>query len=425
MTPPAPTRSDRFRSPDKDRLPWPSLLVLGAATLVMVTAEMLPTAVLGPMSDGLGVAQPRIAQLVSVWAAVVMVASFPLVRLVRGRDRRRVILVGLLSLTLSSVLTAAAPTYGAVLGARLLGALAVGLLWATVNAHVASLVSDRLLGPAVAIVLGGATLGMVVGTPLARLLADLAGWRVAFVALAAAGLVTAILVRSAVAQAVQHSAPPADGPRALAAGSMGPMLVVTGLVALVLAGHYAAYTFITRLAALPAGALPGQMSSLLLGFGVASALGVAIAGRLGARTTSSLVVSVGLTSVALLALKVADANATLGLAVILTWGVVSGAIPPLAQTAILRLAGAAHRSMAGALIPVLFNGAIALGAGLSALLVERNGVFALPVPAAVVVAAATVGLAISSRARRAGSQEVIGGGPSSLRHQLGETCGNR
>ena len=34
------------------RLPWPSLLVLGAATFVMVTAEMVPTAVLPEMSAG-------------------------------------------------------------------------------------------------------------------------------------------------------------------------------------------------------------------------------------------------------------------------------------------------------------------------------------------------------------------------------------
>lgn len=36
-------------------LPWPALLTLGGATLVMVTAEMLPTALLLPMSAGLGV----------------------------------------------------------------------------------------------------------------------------------------------------------------------------------------------------------------------------------------------------------------------------------------------------------------------------------------------------------------------------------
>ena len=59
-----------------DELPWPSLLVLGTTTLVMVTTEMLPAAVLAPMSTGLGVAEAQIARLVSLWATVVVLTSF-------------------------------------------------------------------------------------------------------------------------------------------------------------------------------------------------------------------------------------------------------------------------------------------------------------------------------------------------------------
>src|SRR3954468_10904470 len=121
------------------RMPWPSLLVLGAATFVMVTAEMLPTAVLRPMSAGLGAAETKVAQLVSLWAAVVVLASFPLVALTRRFDRRSVITVGAVVLAGSDLLTAAASSYPAAVMGRLLGAAAVGLLWASVNAHVAGL----------------------------------------------------------------------------------------------------------------------------------------------------------------------------------------------------------------------------------------------------------------------------------------------
>ena len=73
------------------RLPWPSLLVLGGTAFVMVTSEMLPTAVLPEMSAGLGVTEAQTGFLVSLWAAVVVVGSLPLVRLVRRLDRRAVI----------------------------------------------------------------------------------------------------------------------------------------------------------------------------------------------------------------------------------------------------------------------------------------------------------------------------------------------
>src|SRR3954447_18184747 len=82
-----------------DRMPWPALLVLGAATFVMVTAEMLPTAVLRPMSEGLGTPETKVAQLVSLWAAVVVLASFPLVALSRRLERRTVITAGAVALS--------------------------------------------------------------------------------------------------------------------------------------------------------------------------------------------------------------------------------------------------------------------------------------------------------------------------------------
>ncbi len=387
-----------------DVLPWPSLLVLGAGTLFMVTAEMLPTAVLEQMSTGLGVAESSTGLLVSMWAAVVVVLSFPLVRLTRRWDRRTVIAGGLAVLALSSALTALAPTYQVAVGGRVLGAAAVGLLWATTNAHVADLVSDRLLGRAIAVVLGGATLGMVVGTPLARLVADAAGWRAAFWALAVLSLVSAVAVRLVVARAAGLGGTTADG-AATGPGSgavapqrgMGRLLAVTALVALVLVGHYGAYTYITRLTEAPAHALPGGMGTLLLVFGLASAAGVALAGRLGDRSGPALVVSVTATALTVLGLGVVDVSPLVGIAVVVAWGVVSGGMPPFAQTLILRLAGPGRRSFAGALIPVVFNGGIAVGAALASFVVARSGVTALPLLAAVVVGVAALGLVAAVR----------------------------
>ncbi len=338
---------DVARTGSTDRLPWVSLLVLGAATLVMVTTEMLPTAVLSPMSAGLGIPETQTAQLVSAWALLVVLSSFPLVRLTRGRNRRNVVAVGLVGLGLSSALTALAPSYLAALGARSVGALAVGLLWATVNAHVADLVSDRMLGRAVAVVLGGATLGMVLGTPVGRLVADQVGWRTAFAGLAIIAGSVAVAVRALVAPTpgralvVDRSAEVTarlEPDRGSDRSALRRMLLTTGLVALWLVGHYAAYTFVTRLAERPATVLPGGIGTLLLIFGIASAAGVALAGRFGAHR-AALATYAGLTGLAVLALLVVDRGALLGIGVILAWGVLSGAVPPLAQTAILSAAG--------------------------------------------------------------------------------------
>ncbi|MBX6751167.1 MAG: MFS transporter, partial [Micromonosporaceae bacterium] len=376
-------------------LPWRALLVLASATLIMVTGEMLPTAVLPQMSAGLGVSQARTGLLVSLWAAVVVVASFPLVGLTRRIGRRTVIAGSLAAFATSSAATALAPTYAVAAAGRTLGAAAVGLLWATVNAYVADLVPDRLLARATAVVLGGATLGTVVGAPAGRFVADVAGWRASFWLLAAAGLVTAWMVRTV----VPAGAPPVTGRlrrRARSGNALAPVVAVTLLAALVLVGHVGAYTYVTRLGERPASILPGGMETLLLGFGIASAAGLALASRAGQRLPAALVTSSAGIALTVLGLSLADAHTIAGLVVVLAWGLASGALPPLAQTLILTLAGPEHRATAGALIPVLFNGGIAVGAALASAVVAHHGVRALPLPAAALVATAAVGLAVTN-----------------------------
>lgn len=405
--------------------------MLGGATFVMVTGEMLPTAVLPEMSHDLGVAPSRTGLLVSLWAATVVVATFPLVRLTARLDRRTVVAGSLLVFAASSAGTALAPTYEAAAGARVVGAAATGLLWASVNAHTADVVHPARLARAIAVVLGGATLGTVLGTPLASVVARAWDWRGAFGVLAALAVVAAVLVRTLVVGAPRAQDDPrgrtrhgtADrrpgegtgGPGAPAAGGealAGPVagsargalrsaLAVTTLVGLVLVGHFAAFTFVTRLVEQPAAQLPGGVSGLLLLFGVASAVGVAVVGRIGDRR---LVVTLAVTTVlvagSLAALLAVGADPALAALVVAAWGLTTGALPPLAQAAVLGFAGPAHRTTAGTLIPVVFNLGIAAGAALGSGIVDRAGPSAVPLPAAAVVLVAAAGLAGVARSGR-------------------------
>lgn len=403
------------------RLPWPSLLVLGGATFTMVTAEMVPTAVLPEMSAGLGVSEAQTGLLVSVWAAVVVVGSFPLVRLTQHLDRRAVIAWSLVALAASVAVTALAPAYPVAVAGRLVGALSVGLLWATTNAYSADLVADRDLARAVAVVLGGATLGTVIGTPIASLVAQGAGWRAAFWGLAVAALVAAVLVRTVVVRppqpgdTVPHDSVPdaatragsstdaagaAPGAQAGPPRGIRPMLAVVGLIALLLVGHYGTYTYITRLVEAPASHVPGGIGGLLLVFGLASAAGVALAGRFGERTDRALVVSAVGTGLGVAGLALVAVHPVVGIGVLVLWGVASGALPPLAQTMILRLAGPRRRALAGALIPVVFNLGIAIGAALASVVVGGGALAALPALGAAVIAAAALGLVVTVRRRR-------------------------
>jgi predicted MFS family arabinose efflux permease len=383
--------------PTKHPFPWTPVLVLSTATMLMVTAEMLPAAVLAPMSSGFGVSEAATGALVSIWAAVVMVASLPLSRFARRWPARPVIVFALALLAISSALTAVAPAFALVVAGRVVGAAAVGLLWATVNAFVADIVPDRLLGRAIALVLGGGTLGMVIGTPLGRLLTDARDWRFAFLVLGGALALAAVMARLSVPLQDRPIPAPSSRARGRLPGT-SRLGIVTLLVAVSLIGHYGAYTFITRLATPAATALAGGTSTVLLIFGAASALGLVAAARVVATTARALVLSLAVTAVAVAALAIAT-TPTASVLVIILWGLGSGAFPPLAQTLILRIGGSEHRDFAGALIPVLFNGGIAIGAGAASTLVGIGGLMSLPVPAAIVILTAAVSLTIAKAVR--------------------------
>ena len=91
--------------------PWVGLLVLAAAVFLSVTIEMIPTGLLPDMSRDLGVGEPLIGLLVTVFAATVVVLTVPLSALTKRVPRRTLIVIALAVLAVSCVLTAIAPNY--------------------------------------------------------------------------------------------------------------------------------------------------------------------------------------------------------------------------------------------------------------------------------------------------------------------------
>ncbi|MPV35698.1 MFS transporter [Georgenia subflava] len=381
-------------------VPWRSLLVLAAVTFVVVSGEMLPTAVLPFMAADLGVPVPQVGLLVSLWAVVVVLASFPLVRLMAGRDRRRTVAAALVVFGGASLGTALAPTFAAALGTRLVAAAACGLLWATVNAHTAAIVPEHRLGRAVAVVLGGGTLGTVLAVPAANAVAQLWDWRAAFVVLAALSAAGTLAVALLVVPGTLEGGETPGNPAARAGAEPGAARAVVHLAAaggMLAAGHLAAFTFVTAVLARSA----VDLGVLLLVFGVTSGLAVVVVGRvadLGPRRV--FLVDAALLAGALLALAAVGTSAGADVAIVAIWGLVSGAAMPLAQTVIMRAAGPALRTVAGTTIPVVFNLGVALGAAAGSGAVDRLGVQSLPWLAGALALLATAVAAGTVRRRR-------------------------
>ena len=124
-------------------MPWAALLTMALTTFIVVSGEMMPAAVLPALAADLRVSLSSAGLLVSAWAAVVVVATFPLARLTARLARPVVIGWALTVFAIATLVTAFAPTYAIAMGSRLLAAGATGLLWATVNGHAAAIVAPQ------------------------------------------------------------------------------------------------------------------------------------------------------------------------------------------------------------------------------------------------------------------------------------------
>ena len=98
-----------------------------------------------------------------------------------GRMPRRALLIALmLLLALSGVGAAVADSFGQLMAARIIGAVAHGAFWAMIGTLGAQLVPPHQVGLATSIIFGGVSAASVLGVPLANLVGAAQGWRTAF-----------------------------------------------------------------------------------------------------------------------------------------------------------------------------------------------------------------------------------------------------
>ena len=349
------------------RFPLRALLLLGAGVLVTVTAESLPAGLMPEMATELGVAPLQIGLLISVWAVTVVLTSIPLARATGRFDRRLVVAGSLAVFALANVATALAPAYGFVVGARVVAAVAHGVFWAVVIVYATALLSPDHLGRGLALVTAGGTAATVAGLPAATLLAQALGWRAAFALLGTIALALAVVVVRAMPSQRTAASDPASDPASRSGGLRRdpslPALAAFGLAAVLIAiAQFASFTYIRPYLEVSASVGAEWAAALLFVYGAAGIAGVVAAGFLADRFPRAALAAILVLFAAVFAVLTLAAGAFAAVVVaLLAWGVAMGALFPLLQTTLMRIATERTRTLASAGIVVLFNVGISVG----------------------------------------------------------------
>lgn len=352
---------------------WLAVVILGVSSFAIVTTELAPIGLLSPLAAEFGQTEAQAGLIVTAYAWVAAVAAL-LSATMLGRLPRKPLLVGLMMvLALSSAIASQTSVFSTLLGARMVGALAHGAFWAMIGTIGAQLVPARQVGLATSIIFGGVSAASVLGVPLANLLAQLDGWRTAFVVVAALSLATAVAIALTVPR-VSTSAP--VGLRALSTVMRDRTFRrLYSATACAITAHFAAFTYIEPLLSNALNVQAGLVSTLLLAFGVAGIFGNVVTGKFIDRHLKRLVlIALSLMAACVFAIGLLPANGSVLIiaALLLGWGSGVAIVFVGFQTWILRMAGDAAMP-ASAIYVAIFNAAIGAGAlAGSAILTHTN-----------------------------------------------------
>ena len=255
---------------------WSAVFAVAFCVACLITVEFLPVSLLTPMALDLGISEGMAGQSVTTTAFVAMFSSLFITSIIGKTDRRYVVILFSLLLTLSCLLVSFADSFTLLLLGRACLGLALGGFWAMSASLTMRLVPMRVVPKALSIIFGAVSIALVIAAPLGSFLGGLIGWRNVFNGAAVMGVLCTLWVLKAL--------PSLPGESASQQQNMFGLLkrpgVMAGMCAIFMAfaGQFAFFTYIRPVYMTLAGFDVDGLTLVLLSFGIASFIGTSLSG---------------------------------------------------------------------------------------------------------------------------------------------------
>ena len=348
----------------------PPLIALSIGAFGIGVTEFAPMGMLPGIAADLGVSIPSAGLLVSAYAMGVLIGA-PLMTLATARVPRRYLLIGLMAIfTLGNLLSALATNYNTLLLARVVTSLNHGAFFGIGSIVAASVVAPDKRAGAVAAMFMGLTLATIGGVPLATWFGEMFGWRTAFWGIAGLGAVAMAALWMAL-----PNVPAQKGDGLLAEIRVLGRRPVLEALALTVVGSSAMFTVFTYIAPILREATQASttfVTGMLMLFGIGLTLGNIWGGKAADRSVQrTLVVSLSVLIIVLLAFAVLMRWPLPAAAAILIWGAASFALVPPLQMRVMEAAKDAP-NLASAVNIGAFNFGNAIGAALGGAVINAG-----------------------------------------------------
>jgi len=252
------------------------LFPLVLATFASGTQTYVFAGLLSEVAGDLGVPLGTAGLISAVFAVTFAVAAPFAAMLASTRERRRVLTAALVATALINGLAAFVPNFEALVGLRLVAALAAAFINPIASATAVMLVTPERRGRALALVMAGLTVAFTVGIPIGSVIGGWFGWRATFLFAAGLALLASVVVRSGLPRV--PAPPPVAQPFAAILGERR-ILSSFALTFLGCAATFTAVAFLGPVVNQVTGLTGGAVGPFQACIGIGSLIGVAIGVR--------------------------------------------------------------------------------------------------------------------------------------------------
>ncbi|MEH6521002.1 MFS transporter [Sulfitobacter sp.] len=377
-------------SPDRFLIP-----ALSACNFVIGVGAFVIIGLLEPLGQDLNRSPAQAGQLMTVYAVAYALLSPILVALTGSIGRRRVMTAGFVLFALAAAVSAMAPNFAVLSGARIIAAAGAGLFTPLAAAVAAALYPEEQRARVLAAVFFGLTLSQVMGVPAGSWIAYTFGWRWALWLVLALAVPCTLLIWTRVPLGLRFQ--PVSMRDLRDTLSEGRLMLAIGFTATFIGAQYVLFTYIAPLLSETMGFSRNGITMVLMVSGVGAVIGNILGGLLSDRfgwriTLTGLCLAQVILMPVFSFLPLSETHLFIA---ILLWAMCSWSFMAAQQTRLINIAGRRAPVVLALNAAAVYAGA-AIGSAIGGTMISGYGILSLGVTAGFGAAIALIHLTLSA-----------------------------
>ena len=313
---------------------WSSILCLALAAFIFNTTEFVPVGLLPNIAESFSMDVAHAGLLLTIYAWAVSLLSLPLTVLTAKMERRKLLIFLFCLFIASHILAGFAWSFYSLMVARIGIACAHAVFWAITTPLAVRLAPNGKKAKAMGFIVVGTSMATVLGIPIGTMIGQLVGWRVTFLCI---GVIAFCVMASLIYLLPAVPSMNTISLKAIPKVLKRPVLLnIYLLTAIIITGHFTAYTYITPFMLNVGGFSEQIVVSLLLAVGFSGMIGSLIFAKYAEpHPTAILVMPVILLIICLLSLYVCSFSLITAILQGMVWGLAITIIGMVMQSKVI------------------------------------------------------------------------------------------